>query len=78
MANEFGQFLKKAREARNLSQGQVGLAAGVSTAYVSQLESGVRKNVTSFRVWEGLRFAFKWNQTQLAQAKAIMERGLDA
>jgi transcriptional regulator with XRE-family HTH domain len=40
--NEFGEYLRKLRNKRNLTTNQVELYAGVSNSYISLLENGKR------------------------------------
>ena len=49
----FGQYLTGLRQRRNLSQRQLGRLAGVSAAYISEVERGVR-GVPSPKILEKL------------------------
>lgn len=49
----FGQYLRGLRQRRNLSQRQLGRLAGVSAAYISEVERGVR-GVPSPKILEKL------------------------
>lgn len=49
-ALEFSQLLKKRRSAEGLTLAQLGELTGYSTAYLSQLETGQKKNIPSLEL----------------------------
>lgn len=72
---EFGKYIKKLRDERNLSLRQVDLYSGVSNSYLSMLENGKRK-IPSPDVLKKLAEAYKVDYNQLMEKAGYIDRGV--
>lgn len=71
---EFGRYLRMCREDLKLDMTQAAARAGVTKGYWGNLERGQRRNVESFRVWQGLKRALQWTPPMLEQAQRLMDK----
>jgi transcriptional regulator with XRE-family HTH domain len=70
---DFGKYLKALREKQRLSLREVQELCGVSNAYLSQIESGKRKNAPQPKILEKLAEAYRVSFNELLIAAGYLK-----